>query len=208
MRTKKSSTVREGPTFIEGARRAQIIEAAIQTVAELGFGRASLAQIARKAGISKSVIGYYFPTRDDLVRQAVDHFYVTGHESMASQMDSVTSATELLRSYIASNIAYIDTNRVAVRAIGDIVANFRAPDGQLVYRVEDTEPLIQGTQAMFAWGQETGEFRAFDTRVMAVMLRGCMDAFGQQLTSYPGLSVATYTSEVTDLFIQAARNTA
>ena len=35
-----------GRTFTETARRAQIVKAAIDTIAELGYGQASLARIA------------------------------------------------------------------------------------------------------------------------------------------------------------------
>lgn len=205
MRTKNSADVREGPTFIEAARRAQIIEAALATIADLGFMNASLAQIAKRAGISKSVIGYYFPTKDDLVRSVVDHFYMTGHTEMMKSLESATTATELLRRYIAANVAYIANNRAATRAIGDIVGNFRTPDGQPVFKIEDTEPLIVGTAAMFDWGQKTSEFRAFDTRVMAVTLRGAIDTFGSQLSANPELNVEHYTTELTGFFLRAAR---
>lgn len=36
-------------SFIEEARRAQSIAAAIDTLADIGYGRVSLAQIARRA---------------------------------------------------------------------------------------------------------------------------------------------------------------
>lgn len=206
MRTKVSPNVRDEPTFIEAARRAQLITATLETIADLGFANASLARIAERARISKGVIGYYFPSKDDLVRAVVDSFYLTGHEQMMATLKDATTATGLLTQYIASNVAYIDQNRVATRAIGDIIANFRKPDGQPYYKVEDTEPLIAGTAAMFEWGQQTGEFRTFDTRVMAVTLRSAIDGFAGQLAMSPGLDVAAYTRELTDLFLRAARN--
>ena len=56
-------------TFIENARRQQIVAAAIDTIAEVGFAQASLARIAERIGISKGVISYHFAGKDDLVRQ-------------------------------------------------------------------------------------------------------------------------------------------
>ena len=207
MSPKINPVVRETPTFIEAARRAQIIEAALATIADLGFMNASLAQIARRAGISKGVIGYYFPTKDDLVKAVVDSFYMTGHETMMAQLSTATTATELLRRYITHNLAYIDENRVATRAIGDIIANFRNPDGTNVYQPEDAEPLVAGTAEMFRWGQQTAEFREFDVTVMAVMLRGCIDAFGNRLNAQPDLDVALYRDELVAMFVAATRKT-
>ena len=47
-------------TFTETARRAQIVAAAIDTIAELGYGQASMARIAERVGITKGVIAYHF----------------------------------------------------------------------------------------------------------------------------------------------------
>jgi len=205
--TKNGTTVRDGPTFIEAARRKQILEAAVETIAEVGFANASLAQIGKRAGISKSVIGYYFPSKDDLVRAVVDNFFLAGHEEMMEHLKTATSAGELLRRYVRQNMLYIAGNRTATRAVSEIIANFRTPDGEPVYRLQDSEPLIQGTAAMFDWGQQTGEFREHDSRVMAVMLRGAMDTFSIHLAAYPDLDVEHYIAEVTDLFVGATRRT-
>ena len=50
----------EATSFIEEARRRQIIDTAIRTIATRGYSRTSLAEIAREAGISKGVISYHF----------------------------------------------------------------------------------------------------------------------------------------------------
>jgi AcrR family transcriptional regulator len=60
-------------TFIETARRAQIMAAAIDTIAELGYGQASLARIAQRAGTSKGVICYHFVGNDDLAPHLASH---------------------------------------------------------------------------------------------------------------------------------------
>ena len=41
--TSKTTTASSEPTFIESARRAQIVRAAIDTIAEVGYGEASFA---------------------------------------------------------------------------------------------------------------------------------------------------------------------
>src|SRR6202453_4771003 len=46
-------------TFIETARRAQIVAAAIDTIAELGYAQASFARIADRVGISRGLISYH-----------------------------------------------------------------------------------------------------------------------------------------------------
>ena len=67
MRSNLEPVGQKKPTFIEEARRRQIVETGIQTIASQGFSHASLAEIARKAGISKGVISYHFAGKEALV---------------------------------------------------------------------------------------------------------------------------------------------
>ena len=54
------AAVEEERTFTVTARRAQIVQAAIDTIAEVGYAKASLDRIGARIGISKGLIGYHF----------------------------------------------------------------------------------------------------------------------------------------------------
>ncbi|MGA0530623.1 transcriptional regulator BetI [Hansschlegelia sp. KR7-227] len=59
-----------GPTEMqsfEAARRRQLIEATIETVADLGFRAASLSEIARRANVSPGLFAHYFGDKDGLL---------------------------------------------------------------------------------------------------------------------------------------------
>jgi TetR/AcrR family fatty acid metabolism transcriptional regulator len=75
MRSKNKSDGQKVSSFIEAARRAQIIECAMEAIACLGMAQASLAQIAAGAGISKGGISYYFGSKDALIDQVVAEIY-------------------------------------------------------------------------------------------------------------------------------------
>src|SRR5437868_14750695 len=75
MRIKDKLDGQNHPTFTEAARRTQIIECAIETLATLGYAQASLAQIAKRAGISKGVIVYYFSSKGVLFEQVIQAIY-------------------------------------------------------------------------------------------------------------------------------------
>jgi len=49
------------------ARRRQIIEAAVATVARLGLSRTTIEQVARMAKVSPGTVMGYFPSKDDLL---------------------------------------------------------------------------------------------------------------------------------------------
>ncbi|EKP95229.1 TetR/AcrR family transcriptional regulator [Thermaerobacter subterraneus] len=56
----------------DGSPRERILDAAVAEFADRGYLRASLSRIARRAGVAKSLVLYYFGSKDDLYRAAVD----------------------------------------------------------------------------------------------------------------------------------------
>lgn len=53
-------------------RREQIIDAAMRVFAEKGFARATNRDIAHEAGITSGLIYYYFKSKEDLLRAALE----------------------------------------------------------------------------------------------------------------------------------------
>jgi AcrR family transcriptional regulator len=205
MRTKDKLTGQKRPTFTEAARRAQIIECAIETIATLGYAQASLAQIAKQAGISKGVITYYFASKEELIEQVVKGITTAAASFMRPQIEAAPTATAKLQAYLRSNIAYIAAHRMQMTAIIDIVCNERTKDGQLRYHPGSEEPSLEALEAMLHQGQDEGEFRAFDLRVMAVTIRGAIDAVGRFLVAHPTLDGEVYAQELVTLFERATR---
>jgi len=207
MRSEKgTSGQKAGRTFIETARRAQIVAAAIDTIAELGYGQASLARIADTAGTSKGVIIYHFGSKDDLIREIVAELSAKGRAYMGPRLEAEPTGAGMLRAYIESNVAFIRENRNHVLAIVEIVFNGRGADGRPLYdpaiRLEGAEALRQ----LLAHFQGTGEFRAdFDPDVMAMAIRAALDAVPPRLARDPDLDIGRYGRELADLFGAAVR---
>src|SRR5690625_6989532 len=60
-------------TFTERARRTQLIDVTVQTLAERGYPGMSLSAIADRAGITKAAVLYHFPSKAALIRAAYQH---------------------------------------------------------------------------------------------------------------------------------------
>src|SRR5260221_4663682 len=112
MQTKDKSNGQHRPTFTEAARRAQIIECAIETIARLGYAQASLAHIANQAGISKGVISYYFKSREELIEQIVTEIYTAAVQAVTPQITVQPTAQLRLHAYIQSAVHYIGAHRM------------------------------------------------------------------------------------------------
>jgi TetR/AcrR family transcriptional regulator, fatty acid metabolism regulator protein len=196
----------KGRTFIETARRAQIVAAAIDTIAELGYVQASLVRIAETAGTSKGVIIYHFGSKDDLIRDIVAELTARGRAWMGPRLEAETTGAGMLRAYIESNLAFIQENRNHVLATVEIALNARGADGSSLYDFSTREAGAEALRQILVYFQGTGEFRAgFDPEVMAMTIRAALDAVPARLARDPGLDLGRYGRELADLFHIATR---
>jgi TetR/AcrR family fatty acid metabolism transcriptional regulator len=207
MRSESSPIGQESTrTFIETARRAQIVAAAIDTIAELGYGQASLARIAETAGTSKGVIIYHFGGKDELIRELVAELVARGVAFMEPQIDAEPTGAGKLRDYNETNLAFMDENPHHMFAIFEIALNARATDGSRLYDVSVQDAGVAALQELLAYFQGTGEFRAgFDPHVMAMAIRAAINAVPAQLARDPALDVGHHAREIADMFHIATR---
>jgi AcrR family transcriptional regulator len=196
----------ERRTFIEAARRAQIVACAIDTIATLGYAQASLAQIARRAGISKGVISYHFADKDELIRQVVAELLQAFDSYMRPRIAAeFRSATRMLRVYIESNVEFMTTHRKHVLALVEVVTNARRRAGNPLFDPKKYEAGLTELEQILRRGQRAGEFRRFSTRVMAVSIRAAIDAIAAQMVTNPDLDIDAYGAELATQFEQASK---
>lgn len=207
MRPKNSPSDREAKSFADAARRTQIVGCAIESLAELGYARTSLARIAERAQISKSVISYHFTGKDELMKQIVTFVYTRGAHFMLPRIEAEATAHGMLKAAIEANLEFIATNREAVIAATEVITNFRKPGGRPHFDMTADEPNVQGVEWILKKGQKDGDFRAFDTRVMALTIRAAIDRSAAQLAAEPGLDWKAYARELCVLFDHATRKT-
>jgi len=207
MRSESSPIGQESTrTFTETARRAQIVAAAIDTIAELGYGQASLARIAETASTSKGVIIYHFGGKDELMRELVAEVVARGVAYMEPQIDAEPTGAGKLRAYIESNLAFMGENRNHMVAIFEIALNARAADGSRLYDVSVQDAGVAALEQLLAYFQGTGEFRAgFDPHVMAMVIRAAINAVPAQLARDPALDIGHHAREIADIFHIATR---
>lgn len=60
-------------TLSRDERRAQLLEATLATIAERGFSRTTLTEVARRAGLSHGLVLFHFETKEKLFAEALDY---------------------------------------------------------------------------------------------------------------------------------------
>jgi AcrR family transcriptional regulator len=80
-------------------RRAQLADAALQTLAELGYARTSLREIAQKSQFSHGVLHYYFSDKEDLITHCVRQYEAACVTRYDEIVGTASSAAELKREF-------------------------------------------------------------------------------------------------------------
>ena len=188
-------------TFTEQARRAQIVLAAITTIAEAGYRNASFAQIAKRAGLSSTgLISYHFASKDELIGEVVATVLADLSAFMTGRMPAAGSAAAALRAYIEGNIAFIGIHREPMKALTEIFIN-----GRFGYDADSERSAVSPLEDILRSGQASGEFRGFDRTVMATLVQRAIDGLPFLLNMRPDLDVAAYGREASTVFDLATR---
>jgi TetR/AcrR family fatty acid metabolism transcriptional regulator len=188
-------------TFTATARREQIIAAAIETIAEVGYTQASLARIGQRVGISKGVLIYHFDSKEDLVKEVIREVLAKASEYMVPRIAAASGGREKLRAYIDSNIGFMGEHRSYLIAIVEIARGARGVPGGRASEASWLESGAATLATLLAGFQASGEFRGdFDPRVMAQTIRAAIDAVPRRLAAEPDLDVDLYRRDLADLF--------
>jgi hypothetical protein len=111
----------------------------------------------------------------------------------------------MLRTLIATNVEFIRDHRSQVQAVTEIISSSRDADGRPRFDFRGQDQFISDIEHVLRWGQERGEFRAFDTAVYAFAIRTAIDALSPRLLVQPEFDIDTYGRGLVDLFERAVK---
>jgi AcrR family transcriptional regulator len=208
MSTNNNTNSKKEMSFIEKARRTQIVDCAIETIAEVGFAQASLGQIAKRANISKGVISYHFSNKEELLEQVVIEYYIACQSFVCPQIEVQTTPSGMLQTYIEANLEFVNKNRKHVFAVIEIVTNMRTADGKLRFAADNDDTIFLPIENILSLGMKEGAFREFSAqsaRVLALTIRHSIDGFSIELMRNPELNVQNYLEELVTIFDRSTR---
>ena len=155
------------PSFIERTRRAQLIDVTIDSVAEHGYSKVSLARIADSAGITKAAVLYHFRTKDAVVEAAYRFVLTALVEDVAAAVEAVDAGEGPL-AYVRAMIGHLRTHprhtRMLVEALGNSALG-HAPEDRW-------RPLADIIDAALRARETVG----VDSRTLAIITGGGIDA--------------------------------
>ena len=188
-------------TVTEAARRAQIVAAAIETLAEVGYPKASFARIAQRAGLSSTgLISYHFEGKSDLMAQIAEETYAAMSKHMASRMAGAHGPAQALEAYIRGVVEFIAGHRREMKAVLEIFLN-----GGIQYTPDTELVALSPVEEILRAGQSAGEFRRYDVPVMAAVIQRSVDGLPFLLEARPGTDLSQYADELVTTFTLATR---
>jgi AcrR family transcriptional regulator len=189
-------------TFTEVARRAQILDAAIETIAELGYANASFGRIAKRAELSSTgMISYYFDGKDELDGEVIATVLATASAFVGPRIAAAPGHRERLGAYIRANLDFVAAYPAQTLALVQVVtaSNYRAPGvGQFVDAFEQVADQLRA-------GQRAGELGDFDADVIAIAIRGAIDAMVGRFTRDRDTDLAAAGRELAEAFDRCTR---
>lgn len=180
-------------------KRGAILKAAAQTFADEGFDRASMAELARACGISKSLIYHYYPSKEALLYDIL-FTHLSALKETVEGVESGEDAEASLRATVHVILeAYRNANaehKLQLDALGTLPEAERkvleALQRDLVKLVSDA--LVRVAEPLFTAKPEA-------LRPAAMSLFGMLNWVYMWHRSTGGVSRADYADMATDLML-------
>lgn len=92
---------------MEPVRRQQLIDATIESVAELGLQGTTINSISKKAGLSSGIISHYFGGKQGLIEATVRYLLTSLKQALLNQVTPQTSPEQRLMFIVEANFSRI-----------------------------------------------------------------------------------------------------
>jgi TetR/AcrR family transcriptional regulator, fatty acid metabolism regulator protein len=162
-------------SFIEEARRKQIIDSAIEIIAKNGFQNTSMEDIAENVHVSKGVITYHFQSKTDLINSVLVFIIDELRANRFLYLQKESSALGKLLAYIYADFEFFKHNPDHMRAFvelwGSMGSHSEKKDFEKLAYVPGRTLLHQ----ILSEGQDSGEFIDMDTYTTACVIQGAID---------------------------------
>ncbi|MGI9004183.1 MAG: TetR/AcrR family transcriptional regulator [Pseudonocardia sp.] len=194
-------------TFTEQARRRQIVEGTVALMAERGYAATSLSAIAERAGISKAAVLYHFASKDKVIEATLLHVYDGVVGVVGERVGRAGDPVAMLVAYLRGLVEYMRDNPTHVRIIVEILGQDREGARERTAGSPDATSRWQALAGILSAGQDTGQLRPFDIRVMALAIGGAIDGVVAEWLADPDLDLDAAADELETAVLLATRST-
>lgn len=186
------------------ATDTKIVIATIAMLANDGYSKVSIGEIAADLGVSKGVINYHFHSKEILLQETVAYIYNQARQFMESQVWQTDNAWLQIQTFITLSCTYYSERGGLIKALQEIRANFR-PKQTKSLAVTLHERELADLEGVITSGQKDNLFYSFDPKIGAITLRMALNGAAQYIMSAENTHKAAnlYAKELRQIFQRA-----
>ncbi len=189
----------------EDVRRRQLIDATIESLAEIGFNASTLAQIARRAGVSPGLVAHYFGDKDGLLEATLRSLSLRLYRATAARLAMAGDARGRVQALIDANLAPEEfdqrTSSVWLAFWGQVLHSERLRRVQRIYQARMLANLRHDLRGLVAPGDVHRVAITIAAVIDGLWLRSSLSAAGET----DSVSARQVASLFVDAQIAAAR---
>ncbi len=167
-------------------RRIEILEATCDVLIERGFAGTRVADVAKRLGVSNSLIHYHFESKEALLAAAFEHYarkdLVDMQRDSESAPSNVVRLWRLIESYVPEGSDDVEW-MIWIDAWGEALRN---PKMKPISQELDEQSIAVFEKTLRA-GNETGEFHCVHPRESATRISGLIDGLAVQYAAHEGV---------------------
>jgi len=159
----------------EDFRREEIVDAALRLVLEVGYNQVTLADIAERVGVSKGLISYYFPKKEDVFLAVLDQIVERLTTDFQSFADADATAPEKLKMIFRNLFGNEKRARRYYTVVIDYMAQAIRTPGVQEYTQNIYNSYRTYTEKIIMEGVRRGQFRDVNPERATSMTLGMME---------------------------------
>ncbi|WP_067824620.1 TetR/AcrR family transcriptional regulator [Nocardia inohanensis] len=154
-------------------RRTEILETFIRHVADQGYEKTNLGDIAGELGMSKGTIVHHFGTKAQMLRELEENYMTRQLDAVRRMWEQLETPQERIASiFYASTILQVTDRAATIASQREVVQLSDDPAMQEVRKLR--AELQRMTMEELQRGIDAGVFRPVDVEVVALQLWGSM----------------------------------
>jgi AcrR family transcriptional regulator len=185
---------------LEERRRAEVIAAAYGLLCETSVATVTFDRVAERAGVSKGLVTYYFPSKDDLVIATIRHYHALQRTLLAAIAKGEEPAVTLLERLVEAG--FPDRASVESELFFQVEVWSFAKDRPAVRRAvaESYRSFRRACQALLDRGVGEGYVTTREADWAYLFVHALVDGLSFQIAVDPDLDLAALRRRVTRLF--------
>ncbi|MCZ7663848.1 MAG: TetR/AcrR family transcriptional regulator [Thermoleophilia bacterium] len=159
----------------EETRREEIVDSALRLILKSGFQNTTLDQVAAQARVSKGLVSYYFPKKDELFMAVLQRMISRLRGDLEAAYRANVPARERLRLNFMNMFGNGKRTRQYYTVLIDFLGQALREKTVQAYTEVIYETVLQYVEWTIIDGIRAGEFKDVDARSTACMLVGMME---------------------------------